>query len=284
VSALASTRGRLAAARGQLAGRRAGQVAAALLAVLVLVALLGPLVAPYGPAEIVGVPFSGPTGSHPLGTDYLGHDVLSRLLCGGRSVILYALLATVTAYTVGGLAGLLAGLRGGLVDAVLMRAVDVILAFPAVLLLLVLAAGSGGSVAILVAGVALVNVPGIARVVRAATAEVATKAYVEAAVARGARTPAIVRRDVLPNIASIVAADAGTRFAVSILLAASMNFLGVGIEPPAADWAVMITENRSGLTLQPWALAAPALLLAALTVSVSVVADVMTRERRSVRK
>lgn len=284
MSALASTRGRLTAARSQFAGRRAGQVAGGLLALLVLIALLGPLVAPYGPAEIVGVPFSGPSGSHPLGTDYLGHDVLSRLLYGGRSVIAYALLATVTAYTVGGLAGLLAGFRGGLVDSVLMRAVDVILAFPAVLLLLVLAAGSGGSVAILVAGVALVNVPGIARVVRAATAEVATKGYVEAAVARGASTATIIRRDVLPNIASVVAADAGTRFAVSILLAASMNFLGVGIEPPAADWAVMITENRSGLTLQPWALAAPALLLAALTVTVSVVADVMTRERRSVRR
>ncbi len=273
----------VAAPRSQLAGHRVGQFALALLAALLLVVALGPLLAPDGPSEIVGAPFSAPSATHPLGTDYLGRDVLSRVLNGGRSVVFYALLAMATAYTVGGLAGLVAGLRGGFTDAALMRLMDVVLAFPPILLLLVLAAGTGGSTAILVAGVALVNVPGIARVVRAATAEVATKGYVEAAVARGARTPSILARDVLPNIASTVAADAGTRFAISILLAAAMNFLGVGIEPPSPDWSVMITENRSGLTLQPWALAAPALLLAALTVTVSVVADVLTRERRSAR-
>lgn len=268
----------LAAFRRRFEGRRAGQAAVGLLALLLLVVVFGPLVAPYGASEIVGIPYSGPSGSHLLGTDYLGHDVLSRVLTGGRSVVAYALLAMATAYGVGGVAGLVAGLRGGLVDSTLMRLMDVILAFPPILLLLVLASGVGGSTAILVAGVALVNVPGIARVVRAATAEVATRSYVEAAVARGAGTFQILRRDVLPNIAATVAADAGTRFAISILLAASMNFLGVGIEPPSPDWAVMMTENRSGLTLQPWALLAPALLLATLTVTVSVVADVLTRE------
>lgn len=269
----------LAAARGQFAGRRAGQAAGLLLALLLVLVVFGPLLAPDGPSEIVGIPDSAPSSAHLLGTDYLGHDVLSRVLNGGRSVVAYALLAMVTAYGIGGVAGLVAGLRGGMTDATLMRLMDVILAFPPILLLLVLAAGTGGSTAILVSGVALVNVPGIARVVRAATAEVATKGYVEAAVARGTSTPQILVRDVLPNIASTVAADAGTRFAISILLAASMNFLGVGIEPPSPDWAVMITENRSGLTLQPWALAAPALLLATLTVTASVVADVLTRDR-----
>jgi len=113
--------------------------------------------------------------------------------------------------------------------------------------------------------------------VRAATQEVSTRGYVEAAVARGERVPAVLRREILPNVLGTVLADAGIRLTASILLLASVNFLGLGLQPPRADWALMISENRGGFSLQPWTVAAPALLIAFLTISVTLVADAVAR-------
>jgi peptide/nickel transport system permease protein len=148
---------------------------------------------------------------------------------------------------------------------------------PPLLFLLVLATGAGRSIPVLVLGVATVHVPSIARIVRAATQEVSTHGYVEAAVARGERVGAILRREILPNVLGTVLADAGIRLTASILILASVNFLGLGLQPPRADWALMIAENRGGITLQPWAVAAPALLIAFLTISVNLVADAVAR-------
>jgi ABC-type dipeptide/oligopeptide/nickel transport system permease subunit len=150
---------------------------------------------------------------------------------------------------------------------------DVLLAFPPILFLLVVATGAGQSLVALVIAIAIIHVPSIARVVRTAALETSVRGYVEAAVARGDRTRVILRREILPNIWGPVTADAGPRFTVSILLVAAVNFLGLGLSPPAADWAMMISENRSGITINPWAVIAPALLIAVLTVSVNVVAD-----------
>jgi ABC-type dipeptide/oligopeptide/nickel transport system permease subunit len=158
-----------------------------------------------------------------------------------------------------------------------MRAMDVLLAVPPLLFLLVLATGSGSNLTVLVLGVATVHVPSIARIVRAATQEVSTRGYVEAAVARGERTPALLAREILPNVLGTVLADAGIRLTASILILASVNFLGLGLQPPRADWALMISENRGGIGLQPWAVAAPALLIAFLTISVNLVADAVAR-------
>jgi peptide/nickel transport system permease protein len=246
--------------------------------VLVLaVALLGPFFAPHGPNDYTGGPFLGSSGGHLFGTDADGRDVLSRVLWGGRSIIALATAATVIAYVVGGAIGLLAGFRGGIRDATLMRAMDLLLAFPALLLVLLLAAGIGAGVTTIVVGVAAINVPGVARIVRAATLEVSVRGFVEAAVARGERTSAILGREILPNIASIVAADAGVRFTGAFLTVAGLNFLGIGIQPPAADWATMVAENRQFISLQPWTVAAPALCIALFTITVNVVADGFVR-------
>jgi peptide/nickel transport system permease protein len=247
------------------------------LLVLALIAI-GPFVAPHDPAAIVGVPLQRPGGGFPLGTDSLGRDVLSRVLWGGRSIVGLSLLATALAYVVGVTIGLVAGYkRRSLVDPLLMRAMDVLLAVPPLLLLLVLATGAGRSLPILVGGVVLVHVPSIARIVRAATQEASVRGYVEAAVARGEPTAAILRREILPNILGPVLADAGVRLTGSIIILAAVNFLGLGLQPPAADWALMISENRGGLTLQPWAVAVPALLIAFLTIAVNLVADAVAR-------
>jgi peptide/nickel transport system permease protein len=255
----------------------AGLVGCVLLAAVVAVALFGPLFAPYAPDEPVGVPFSGPAEGTPFGTDFLGRDVLSRVLWGGRSVLALAGLATLLAYAGGIVIGLVAGYSRSLIDPVLMRTADVMLSFPALLFLLVLVTGAGTSKAVLVLGVALVQMPLIARIVRAATLEQSVRGFVEAAVARGERTAAILRREILPNIAGPIAADVGLRFAYAIILVASVNFLGLGLQPPAADWALIISENRGGLTLNPYVILVPAAFISLLTISVNLVGDAIAR-------
>jgi peptide/nickel transport system permease protein len=243
------------------------------------IAIVGPFVAPHSPSELAGPPYDMPSAQFPLGTDPLGRDVLSRVLAGGRSVIVMALVATLLGYVTGGTIGLVAGYRRGIVDTMLMRTMDLLLAFPAILFLLILATGFGASPYALVGGIALIHMPQVARILRAATLEVSVKGFVEAAVARGERTSAILRREVLPNIAGTVAADAGPRFTVSVLLVAAVNFLGLGLRPPAADWALMISENRPAITIQPWAVVAPALMIALLTIGVNLLADAMARRQ-----
>jgi peptide/nickel transport system permease protein len=263
--------------RRRLAFARSWTVRTALivLAFVLGVAFIGPYFAPYSPSDIPGIPFSTPSHTYWLGIDYLGEDVFSRVLSGGRAIILYGALATLLAYLAGGTIGLLAGYTRSRLDDVLMRAMDVLLAFPPILFLLIVATGAGANIVALVIAIAIIHVPSIARILRAATLEVSVRGYVEAAVARGDRTSTILRREILPNIWGPIVADGGPRFTVSILLVAAVNFLGLGVAPPTADWALMISENREGITINPWAVVAPALMIAALTVSINVIADAM---------
>jgi len=252
-----------------------GRVGLTLLLFIVGVALLGPVLSPHSPTAIVGPSFSGPGPGYPLGTDFLGRDVLSRVLWGGRSVLALAGAATLIAYLIGATIGMVAGYTRTIADSVLMRAMDVLLVFPPFLLLLVLATGSGGNAATIIAGVALVQIPQIARIIRAATLEVAVRAHVEAAVARGESMLYILPREVFPNIVSTVVADAGPRYTGSILLIAGLTFLGLGLQPPAANWALMISENRDGLTFAPLGLLVPAALIALLTIGVNLLGDAL---------
>jgi peptide/nickel transport system permease protein len=254
-----------------------GAIGLAMLAVVLAVALFGPLFSPYAPDEPVGVPLSGPDDGTPLGTDFLGRDVVSRVLWGGRSVLWLAGLSTLLGYTLGVVIGLAAGYSRSLLDGLLMRSADIVIAVPALLFLLVLATGAGASTTALVLGVALVQAPPVARIVRTATLEQSVRGFVEAAVARGESTPAILGREILPNVAGPIAADLGVRFNYSIILIASVNFLGLGLQPPAADWALLVSENRSALDLNPYVILAPAVLLALLTIGVNLVGDAVAR-------
>lgn len=255
----------------------AGAVGVALLVVVLAVAFAGPLLAPDATTATVGPPGQLPASGMPLGTDFLGRDVLSRLLNGGLSVVVFGSAATGLAYLAGVTVGLIAGYSRSAIDPILMRAVDVLLSVPALLILLVLVSGLGPHIWVLVVGVALVQLPGIARVVRTATLEVSTRAYVEAAVTRGEKLPSLLGREILPNIVPVVLADLGIRFGVSVVLIASMNYLGLGLAPPAADWGLMISENRDYISLNPWSVLAPAILLALLTISVNLTADAYAR-------
>lgn len=255
----------------------AGAVGVTLLAVVLGLAFIGPFLSPNAITATVGQPGQMPAAGIPLGTDFLGRDVLSRLLSGGLSVVAFGTAATGLAYLAGVSIGLVAGYSKSALDPILMRAVDVLLSVPALLILLVLVSGLGTHIWVLVCGVAVVQLPGIARVVRTATLEVSTRAYVEAAITRGERTRSLLVREILPNIVPVVLADLGIRFGVSVVLIASMNYLGLGLAPPAADWGLMISENRDYISLNPWSVLAPAIMLALLTVSVNLTADAYAR-------
>jgi ABC-type dipeptide/oligopeptide/nickel transport system permease subunit len=247
------------------------------LTLAVSLALLGPFFAPHPPDLPIGTPYEGPGSEALLGTDFLGRDVLSRVLWGGRSVLALAGIATLLAYAGGLVIGLVAGYSRSLVDPLLMRSLDVLISFPALVFLLVLVTGVGTGEEVLVVGVALIQMPAIARIVRSATLAQSVRGFVEAAVARGEGTFAVLRRELLPNIGSSIAADVGIRLTLAIILVASVNFLSLGLQPPAADWALMISENRSGLTLNPYAVMAPAVMIALLTISVNMVSDAIAR-------
>ena len=188
-----------------------------------------------------------------------------------------ALAATGLAYLVGLSIGLVAGYSRSIVDPVLMRSVDVLLAFPPLLFLLVLIGGAGQSQGVLILGVAVIQAPQVSRVVRSATLEVSVRGYVEAAVARGERATAVLAREVLPNIMGPVLVDAGLRFTYSILIITSVTYLGLGAEPPSANWALMISENREYISLNALSVLAPAAMIALLTIGVNLTGDAIAR-------
>jgi peptide/nickel transport system permease protein len=254
-----------------------GAIGVSIVLFVVFVALLGRYVAPHDPNSPVGNPLAGPSGGALLGTDDLGRDVFSRLLYGGRSVLGLAFAATLLAYLIGLGVGLVAGYSRSKIDPILMRTVDVMLAFPPLLFLLVLITGAGTGTGVLIVGVAAIQAPGISRIVRTATLEISVRGYVEAAVARGERAIAVIVREVLPNILAPVLVDAGLRFTYSILIIASVNFLGLGLQPPKSDWALMISENRQYISLNSWAVLAPAAMIALLTIGINLTGDAIAR-------
>jgi peptide/nickel transport system permease protein len=253
--------------------RPGGRVGLSILLIVLAIAFVGPFVAPHSPNDTLTLPGALPSAAFPLGADFLGRDVLSRLLCGGVTVILMACAATILAYIVGVTVGVTAGDAGGWLDMILMRAVDIVLAFPPLMVLLLLVGGLDKHPWVLILGVVIVQVPGIARVTRAAALSASRSEFVEAARIRGDAASTILLRDVLANISSTVLADFGVRFSVSIVLIASMNYLGLGLTPPTADWGLMISENQNLLTLNPYSVVAPAAMLATITIGVNLVAD-----------
>jgi peptide/nickel transport system permease protein len=257
--------------------RRGFLVPGILVGLPLLVAVFGPLFAPHDPDQTIGPPGLGPVSGAPLGLDQLGRDVLSRVLYGGRSTLLLGVCAVVLVYAAALLVGLAAAYTESILDSILMRAVDVLLSFPALLLMLLCVTAFGSSGQVLVGAVAVVLFPGATRIIRTAAKTVMVRGYVEAAIARGERAPAVLGREVLPNIVSSVAADVGVRFGWAVILIASVNYLGLGLKPPQSDWGLMVSENRSILSSNPVAVLAPAAFIALLVVGVNMLGDVLSR-------
>jgi peptide/nickel transport system permease protein len=249
----------------------------ALTLVIVCIAVLGPFFAPYSPTEFVDAPFAAPSSDALLGTDNLGRDVLSRFLWGGRSVLVLSGLATIFGFVFGAAVGLLAAYSRGRLDDVLMRTMDVVLAFPQIVFALVLAATVGPELWLLVVAVALTTVPRVARVTRGAAVEVVERDFVRAAEAIGEPRRRILFGDVLPNITSPLVVEASLRLSFNIAVIAGLSFLGFGLQPPSADWGLMINENKNGLTIQPWPVVMPVIAIGLLTIGTSLIGDGFSR-------
>ena len=253
------------------------KIGLALVLLLVGCALIGPLFAPADPAEFVGPPFSKPSEAAPLGTDNLGRDVLSRFLWGGRSVLALATLSTLLGVTLGVAIGLVAAYARNFLDDALMRAMDVILAFPQIVLALVAVATVGPKLWLLVLVVGVTTAPRVARVVRGAALDIVERDFVRAAEGIGVRRSKILLGEVLPNVTSPLVVEASLRLTFSIALISGLSFLGFGLQPPAADWGLMINENRLGLEIQPWGVVLPVIAIGLLTIGTSLVGDGFSR-------
>ncbi len=263
--------------RRMLAQRQA-KIGIVLAGVVVLIAFLGPvlmtLITGHTSTEFVGRPFQH---DGVFGTDNLGRDILSRFLDGGLQLVIYAALATLLGMVLGAAAGMLAAYQGGWLDGIIMRGNDVLLAIPQLVfaLLAITVLGPQGWVLVVVIGIT--HAPRIARVARSATLAVITEDYVAAAQMYAVPRWKILLREVLPNITGPLMVELGLRMTYSIGAIASLSFLGLGLQPPTADWGLMINENRIALIIQPWGVVLPVLAIAVLTVGTNLITDSLAR-------
>jgi len=262
---------------GAVIRTRRGALGLALAGSVVLVAAIGPFVAPYSPDQSVTFPFAGPSSQYLLGSDMLGRDVLSRVLAGGWELLLMALAATVFGVFIGAAAGISAAYLRGRVDGFIMRTVDVFLAFPQLVFALLLVSIVGPKIWLIVVAVGFTHAPAVARVLRSSALEISERDYVKSIELQGVRPAKIMRSEILPNLVSPLMVESGLRFTYSIVMMAGLAFLGFGLPPPAPSWGYMIQENRIGLSLNVWAVAVPVILIAVLTIGVNPFTDAIAR-------
>ena len=249
------------------------------IALYAVTALFAPLLAPYGEAAVFPTPFEAWSAAHPLGTDQIGRDVLSRLIYGARNTMGIALATTILSFVIGGGLGLWAVIAQGWTDQILSRAVDVLMAIPALIFALMLLSIFGSSVLSLILIIAVLDSTRVFRLTRAVGLGVVVMDYVEAARLRGEGLGWIMRREILPNIAPPLVAEFGLRFSFVFLTIAALSFLGLGIQPPLADWGSMVRDGASMIQFAPYDLRmgltpfVPAAAIALLTVAVNFVVD-----------
>jgi peptide/nickel transport system permease protein len=242
--------------------------------IFLVMAVLGPLFAPYGAFEQIAADArQGPSPAHWFGVDRLGRDVFSRVVLGAADIFALAGTGTLLAVAIGTSLGLLSGYRGGWFDEILMRFFDSLLALPALLLALLLLGTLGPSRESVLLVIVVVYIPIVARVVRSVVLSVKTRAYVEAARVQGESSARILFREILPAVLPTLAVEAALRFSYAIFLASSLGFLGVGVQPPSPDWGLMVNEARDAVSQTPWALYFPAAAISLLVISVNLLAD-----------
>lgn len=260
-------------------GTRRGQIGAGLAILILLIAFLGPAVAPHSATSFAAPNFSKPGVAHAglLGTDTLGRDVFSRVLHGGWILMILATLATALTIVVGAVTGINAAYRRGWVENVSMRGVDVVLAMPQLVFVLLMLSVIGPKRWLLVLAVGLSQAPQTARIAYAAAQDVCERDFVKAVAVWGVPPRTVLRRHVVPSLITPLMVESGLRLSNSIILIAGLSFLGLGTQPPNPDWGVMINENRLGLGTNYWGVLAPAILLALLSIGTNMFADAIAR-------
>ena len=257
--------------------------------VYVFVALFAPLIAPYGEAEVFPIPYAPWSSEFIFGTDQIGRDIFSRLIYGARNTVGIAVATTALAFIIGGILGLAAAIARGWLDQLLSRTVDVLMAIPSLIFALVLLSIFGSTVTNLIIIIAVLDSTRVFRLTRAVSINVVVMDYVEAARLRGEGLVWIMRREILPNIMPPLIAEFGLRFCFVFLTIAALSFLGVGIQPPTADWGSMVRENASLIQFAQYDIKAgltpllPASAIALLTVAVNFVVDWFLHKTSGIR-
>ncbi len=239
-----------------------------------LAAIFAPWVAPYGMAEVAGDVWESSSSEFWLGTDQIGRDLLTRMIYGGRTTIFIATAATIVSFVTGAVLGFLAAVTGGWVDQILSRFVDLFMSIPALILaLVILSAIEETTILVLVLIMGLLDSTRVYRLARAVAVDISVMDYVEAARLRGEKLAWIIFREILPNALSPLVAELGLRFIFMILFISTLSFLGVGVQPPLADWGGIVKENKDGILFGIGAALYPAIAIATLAISVNLIAD-----------
>lgn len=239
----------------------------------VFCAVFAQVIAPYPVDAIMGGVWESPSSTHWLGTDTIGRDILSRMIHGGQITIFVALAASILSFSLGSFLGFLAAVRGGWIDQGLSRMVDLMMAIPSLIVALVLLSVLPINLTVLIVVMGLLDSTRVFRLARAVAMDIAVMDYVEAAKLRGEGQGWIIFREILPNALSPLVAEFGLRFIFAVLFISTLSFLGLGIQPPLADWGGMVKENKDGLIYGKSAALMPALAIALLAISVNLVAD-----------
>ncbi len=240
-----------------------------------IVAIFAPFIAPYGEREILGRSFELWSEKYPLGTDNLGRDMLSRMIFGARNSIGLALSITILAFLLGSLTGMIAAALGGWVDQILSRIVDVLMSIPSLIFALLILSIFGTSVPYLIATITVIDATRVFRLARATAMNVVVMDYVEVARVRGEKLDWVIRKEILPNITAPLLAEFGLRFCFVFLFISALSFLGLGLQPPAADWGSMVRDNASLITFEDITPLLPAGAIALLTVAINFIVDWM---------
>lgn len=241
----------------------------------ILVAVFAPIIAPFGEAQVVGGAYAPPSDEMILGGDQLGRDLLSRLIYGARNTVGIAFVTTLLAFSLGCVMGLMAATLGGWVDQVFSRIIDVLMAIPPLIFALLILTIVGASVVNLILVIAVLDSTRVFRLARAVAANIVVMDYIEAARIRGETTWYLITREILPNAVAPLVAEFGLRFCFVFLSIAALSFLGLGIQPPTADWGSMVRDNATLISFGEITPLIPAAAIALLTVSVNFVVDWM---------
>ena len=249
----------------------------------ILMAFLAPIIAPYGETEVVGSEYEPWSGQFLHGTDNIGRDMLSRLIYGARNTVGIAFITTCLAFFLGGAAGLIAATLGGWVDQILSRVIDVLMAIPQLIFALLLLTIVGTNVINMILVIAVLDSTRVFRLARAVAMNIVVMDFVEVAKLRGEGLWWIIRHELLPNSTAPLIAEFGLRFCFVFLLIAALSFLGLGIQPPTADWGSMVRENATLITFGDITPLLPAAAIALLTVAVNFVVDWMLHASSGLR-
>ena len=239
----------------------------------VFMAVFAQFLAPYPIDAAVGGVWEDPSATHWLGTDTIGRDIFSRLIYGGQITIFVALASSLLAFSTGAFFGFMAAVKGGWVDQVMSRFVDLVMAIPSLIVALVILSVLPLNLTVLIFVIGLLDSTRVFRLSRAVAMDIAVMDYVEAAKLRGEKQSWIIFREILPNAMTPLVAEFGLRFIFAVLFISTLSFLGLGIQPPLADWGGMVKENKDGLIYGKSAALMPALAIASLAISVNLVAD-----------